>query len=72
MLFAELRFFLELELAHLGRFEQRYDQAYTGRLPRDDLSSKIFASAGTRHEGEPMWLNARYPVQRRLKHSEGI
>ncbi len=72
MLFAELRFFFELEFSHLGWFEQRDDQTETGCLPRDDLGPKILTAPRTRHECESMRLDPRYPVQRRLKHSEGI
>jgi hypothetical protein len=72
MLFAQLRLILEFELSDFSRLEQRYNDPNPSCLPRDNLRAEILATARACRECKPMRLYAEYPVQRRLKHDEGI
>ncbi len=71
-LLAKRSLLFELELAHFRRLQQRDNEANASSLPCGNLGAKILAATGTRRESKAVRLDASYPVERRLKHSEGI
>jgi hypothetical protein len=69
---AERSLLLELKLADFRCLQQRDDDANACGLPGGDVGAKVLAATRARRESEPVRLDAGYPVERCLKHSEGI